>query len=780
MRDLEPSVQAFIFSAFVSSARKNAEESKVNPPQCFALASFYINGYGTELDYEEAVRLLSHAAKWGHEPSNAYLYRVCRALDANFGVSEAVINQLARVSLQGSRTALEDLNRVGPDNIPFITTSLKTALAGVGANFYSVNQMYYGLTHGYWMKVFEDKARLSEKLGSLDSVPDFKVNRRGDRILHMAASCGRLLAIQILVDEYSVDVNQRNDQGETPLLCACRAGQVEVAHFLMSREADASAATPHNESALHWLISFQGEDVETIGLTLLACGADIRLTTTRNTSHSGFPGGIDVDHQAPGTPLTWAVHHNRPDIVQFLLEWAQDPSICLTKAMGLYPPALGWAAHYHHVECLKLMVTALEEARTFFTYNELIAAAAHSADVFSMILRHGLEYKVRLEATFDYLLSKSKTIYFSTGIGSFGNTLLYFAVSEAHDAVVEYLLSSDVEHALALVGTTSQEDEPLRPAIPDTKEAADVDDAAGAFLRKHVNKACGPDKRTPLLEAVRWNRRPIAKLLLEHGADAKATSRNPFFTRTDWTALHVFAHAGHDANLELVRDLIDNGVPVDGREADNITTETPLTVAIKSNSFRLASALFSHGASMNALSLTSGFLVADYPMTVLGHIIASTARHSTSRLRYILFDCPTHDEVDFVVEPERKLTALHRAAWAYHDLSTTRSGGIDPMCREDCDMTTNREIMYELLTKFNTAEHLNMRCQIHRRTALHLAVEVGNVCAVSELVGMGADMSLEDEMGKTPLSFAESLLPRAEDAQWTKAEMEEIIHTLRS
>jgi hypothetical protein len=95
-------------------------------------------------------------------------------------------------------------------------------------------------------------------------------------------------------------------------------------------------------------------------------------------------------------------------------------------------------------------------------------------------------------------------------------------------------------------------------------------------------------------------------------------------------------------------------------------------------------------------------------------------------------------------------------------------------------MTTNREIMYELLTKFNTAEHLNMRCQIHRRTALHLAVEVGNVCAVSELLGMGADMSLEDEMGKTPLSFAESLLPRAEDAEWTKAEMEEIIHTLRS
>jgi ankyrin repeat protein len=142
---------------------------------------------------------------------------------------------------------------------------------------------------------------------------------------------------------------------------------------------------------------------------------------------------------------------------------------------------------------------------------------------------------------------------------------LYFAVSEAHDAVVEYLLSSDVENALALVGTTSQEDEPLRPAIPDTKEAADVDDAAGAFLRKHVNKACGPDKRTPLLEAVRWNRRPIAKLLLEHGADAKATSRNPFFTRTDWTALHVFAHAGHDTNLELVRDLIDNDVPVDGR-----------------------------------------------------------------------------------------------------------------------------------------------------------------------------------------------------------------------
>lgn len=51
-------------------------------------------------------------------------------------------------------------------------------------------------------------------------------------------------------------MDQRNDQGEIALLCACRAGQVEVVHLLLSRGADASIATQSKESPIHWLISF--------------------------------------------------------------------------------------------------------------------------------------------------------------------------------------------------------------------------------------------------------------------------------------------------------------------------------------------------------------------------------------------------------------------------------------------------------------------------------------------------------------------------------------------
>jgi ankyrin repeat protein len=52
----------------------------------------------------------------------------------------------------------------------------------------------------------------------------------GDRILHIAASCGQTEAIEALLDSFpSLEVNQLNDHGETPLLCACRAGPTRTA-----------------------------------------------------------------------------------------------------------------------------------------------------------------------------------------------------------------------------------------------------------------------------------------------------------------------------------------------------------------------------------------------------------------------------------------------------------------------------------------------------------------------------------------------------------------------
>jgi hypothetical protein len=52
---------------------------------------------------------------------------------------------------------------------------------------------------------------------------------------------------------------------------------------------------------------------------------------------------------------------------------------------------------------------------------------------------------------------------------------------------------------------------------------------------------------------------------------------------------------------------------------------------------------------------------------------------------------------------------------------------VDYLSRDEYDKVVNRDIIHELLQRWGDAErHVNILCRIHRRTALHLAVEAGN------------------------------------------------------
>lgn len=302
MRDLEPSVQRFVFNNFIRRTEKVAKLNGVITSDCFLLASFYVNGSGTEKNYEEAIRLLNLAAKWGHEQAQAYAYRICKALNKEHVADEAQTTNLGQESLKGSRTALQDLEEVAPDKVPFIKTKLQEGLAGIGANFFCQTESFMGLDWP-WMYMLADRESVAQKLKGVKNKAEFRVNRRRDGILHIATSCGKSEAVEALLDTYGIEVNQQNDQHETALLCACRAGQEKTVQVLLKHGADVSLATPNKESSLHWLISFTCDNVQTVGEALMANKADVRLVTTRNTSYSVFHSGIDLDHQTPGTPL---------------------------------------------------------------------------------------------------------------------------------------------------------------------------------------------------------------------------------------------------------------------------------------------------------------------------------------------------------------------------------------------------------------------------------------------------------------------------------------------
>jgi ankyrin repeat protein len=127
--------------------------------------------------------------------------------------------------------------------------------------------------------------------------------------------------LKYLITQKGMDVNEKNDQGETALLCACRAGQAALVGLLLKKyKADASIAAKNGETPLHWLLSFSDKYIEFVAAGLIANGANINASTHERICHSTFPGTIDVDSQLPGTALSWAVHHNHLVVVKLSLQ----------------------------------------------------------------------------------------------------------------------------------------------------------------------------------------------------------------------------------------------------------------------------------------------------------------------------------------------------------------------------------------------------------------------------------------------------------------------------
>ena len=766
VRDLQPSVQTFLFERFRARAESNASQNKVNVPECFVLASFYMNGYGTQPDLTKAQHLILHAAANGHLVSQAYIWRIFKATGTELPINERYLATLENRAFSGSRAALHDLAIIAPERLDRVKKILKMGHAGVGASFWA-NDLIHGFNFAQWMNSLRDPPVLIKNLEGLSDIAGYRVNKRGDRILHIAASCGHPQAVEALLDKFpALMVNQLNDAGETPLLSACRSGHREVVEVLMKRGADPTIVTSSHESPLHWLISFEEDEMEGFGQVLLSKGADVWSSTSTATKYSEFPSGIDLDSLPPGTPLTWAVQQDRPDIVRFLIRAAGTARICVGNSNSMLKEwankPMEWAAHYHYRECLEVMITAMKEEKIGFTYMDFLRAATHSADRFSMVLRNGTSYVDRFTDTMNYLLEETHGAAFGTGIGGFGYNLLYYAISEAHDLVVEYLLSPETAELLQAGW------ERLKKAA---KDESDIPIRQyGVYSLEHVSSPCGNEQRTPLLECVRWNRCGLFDLLISKGADIQARSRNPFdSTKTNWSALHTFAHASHDSDVSLAEKIIEAGVSADAQLGGSVDLETPLLVAVKNNAFKLAGVLLRHGASIDAKFVSSGLITLEYPTTILGQVIASAARGSVTRVRFILTQCSAlvsgrvgkETETVLIVEPERCLTAFHRAAWAHRgvfDRIPDGQSSPEAIQRGQFDFAQNRDIMYELLQHFGASkDHVNARTndKFLRRTALHLAVDAINQAAVELMLDQETvDFSIEDANGHTALELA--------------------------
>ncbi|KAK9160586.1 hypothetical protein Syun_006927 [Stephania yunnanensis] len=146
-------------------------------------------------------------------------------------------------------------------------------------------------------------AELDDGKGLAKTVADVKdANKRG--ALHFAAREGKTEVCKYLIEELKLDINLRDEDGDTPLLHATRQGHGETARYLLDCGADPAASSDLGATALHHAAG--------IGHVEL-----LKFLLSR---------GVSVDsHSDAGTPLIWAAGHGQPGCVKVLLEARANP-----------------------------------------------------------------------------------------------------------------------------------------------------------------------------------------------------------------------------------------------------------------------------------------------------------------------------------------------------------------------------------------------------------------------------------------------------------------------
>ncbi|XP_015875446.3 uncharacterized protein LOC107412234 [Ziziphus jujuba] len=174
--------------------------------------------------------------------------------------------------------------------------------------------------------------QLDEGKGLAKTIADIKdANKRG--ALHFAAREGKTEVCKYLLEELKLDVDTKDEDGETPVLHAARQGHTGTAKFLVEHGADPNIPSELGATALHHAAGI----------------GDIELLRYLISK------GVDVDSQSDaGTPLIWAAGHVQQDSVKVLLEHHANPNAETDD--GITPLLSSVAAG--SLACLELLIQA--------------------------------------------------------------------------------------------------------------------------------------------------------------------------------------------------------------------------------------------------------------------------------------------------------------------------------------------------------------------------------------------------------------------------------------
>ncbi|XP_025892889.1 kinase D-interacting substrate of 220 kDa isoform X1 [Nothoprocta perdicaria] len=396
---------------------------------------------------------------------------------------------------------------------------------------------------------------------------------------------GNVPALKALLEKCK-DVDERNENGQTPLMLAAEQGNLEIVQELLKKGANCNLEDADNWTAL---ISASKEGHADIVAELLNYN-------------------VNLEHRDLGgwTALMWAAYKGRTEVAELLLEKGANPNITGLQ-YSVYP--IIWAAGRGHSDIVHLLLQHGAKVNCSDKYGTTpLVWAARKGHL------ECVKYLLQMGADVDQEGANSMTALIVAVKGGYtdcvkeilkrnpnvnltdkdGNTALMIASKEGHTEIVQDLLDAgtyvnipDRSGDTVLIGAVRGGHVEIVRAL--LHKYADIDirgqdnktalywavEKGNATMVRDIlqcnpdTETCTKDGETPLIKATKMRNIEIVELLLDKGAKVSAVDK-----RGD-TPLHI---AIRGRSRKLAELLLRN--PKDGRllYRPNKTGETPYNI----------------------------------------------------------------------------------------------------------------------------------------------------------------------------------------------------------